>query len=191
MYSASPSVLEYTPIAIKFREWMQDADSSAVKHSDDVKYRLRISPPRSNRKGEEQYIADSIIVNVPDDGIIRLKLLPSDRYLPIGEYVVEYYRSGCSTPIDVQKWVVPSLARVNYYSFVLGEYDPILPIRIWRVLSVTPGSNWVSEYNNLSWRSVRPAEGEIINIEYTPAATLDQLLQFNLNDLSNQTRIRV
>jgi hypothetical protein len=191
LFSSTPAVLKYTPIVIKFGAWVLNEDSTELPAEELTRYRLRISPPRTNRKGEDQYIADSKVIEVPADGIIRLKLLPSDRYLPKGRYQVEYYREHCSTPVDIQQWVVPSLPPVNTYSFIMTQFDPVLPLRVWQVLSVSPGDNWVAEYNNLSWRVVRPPEETEITITYTPAATLDQLINYNLTDELNQIdRIR-
>ena len=180
----------YTPIVIQFNPWMLADDDSAITHSAEVKYRLRITAPRSNRRGDSQYIADSIIVPVPADGLVRFKLLPSDRYLPIGRYIVEYFRSGCSTPLDTQEWMVPSVPRLNTYSFVLGENDPVLPLKIWRILSVTPGDNWVAEHNALTWRFERPLAGTMVKLDYAPAATLDTLLDYKINKLEQVERPR-
>jgi hypothetical protein len=190
LYTDYPSVLKYTPIAVRYGPWMLNEEDEGLQHEEGVKYRLRISAPRSNRRGEDQYIADSITVDVPPDGVVRLKLLPSDRYLPKGRYIVEYFRDGCRTPVDVQDWVVPSLSPSNSYNFVLSDQDPILPLNIWRVLTVSPGDDWTSEYNHLTWRTTRPEPGTGISLTYTPAATLDQLLNFRLDNLGNIDRVR-
>jgi hypothetical protein len=180
----------YTPIIIQFNPWILREDESALEHDPDVRYRLRISAPRSNRRGEEQYIADSILLDVPADGLLKFKLSPSDRYLPIGRYVVEYFRVGCSTPLDTQEWIVPSMPVRNTYSFVLGDLDPVLPLKVWRVLSVSPGDQWVTEYNTLTWRDERPLAGTDITVNYQPAATLDVLIDSKVNRLDSVDRLR-
>jgi len=180
----------YTPVIIQFNPWMVEVDGSEVKHDPEVKYRLRISSPRSNRRGEDQYIPDSILLNVPADGLLKFKLTPSDRYLPVGRYTVEYFRDGCSTPLDKQYWIVPSLPIKNTYSFVLGELDPILPLKVWRVLSVSPGDQWVTDYNVLTWRDERPLNGTQITVEYQPAATIDNMLDNKVGKLDSVDRLR-
>jgi len=191
---ASPSLpggsQVYTPIAIQFKPWALNQDNSALGHTEGVKYRLRITSPRSNRKGQDQYIADSLILDVPPDGLLRFQLLPSDKYLPIGRYQAEFFRVGNRTPLDVQTWVVPSVPMLNQYFFALGDQDPVLPLKVWRVLSVSAGDNWVAEYNSLTWRFGRPALGTDITVDYQPAATLDMLQEYKTGTLGNVERMR-
>lgn len=187
---------EFTPIAIDFRSAFRDEENQDVYHptkSNKPRYYLRISPPRSSRRGVKQYIADSIIVPLGVDKTFRYKLAPSNLYYPNGRYIVEYYRHGCQIPVDKQEWLVPAIpsqALVNF-RYDTEEDQIVLPLFVWRIRSVSPAFNYVSDYNLMTFNSAeRPPKGTQLTIEYDPAITLDYILEYSNTNLSGVSRIR-
>jgi hypothetical protein len=196
-YSVEAVLQELTPIVIDFKPSMLDASEQPVYHRQRTrnkpKYTLRISPPRSVKRGVTQYISDSLWYPIPEDGIVRFKLPPSNLYFPRGRYIVEFYRAHCQIPIDIQRWLVPAIPKQLSYTFTYDEYEPspILPLYIWNINSVSPASEFVSSYNALMWLSEnKPSFGTTITATYTPAVTLDQLHEYKLVDFEGVTRIR-
>ncbi len=183
--------LTYTPIVIQFLSPILNEDSSPYTDKQGKKrYALRISCPPSNRPGEWQYIPDSYYYEIPDDGLLRLQLVPSDRYLPIGRYVVEYFRIGKKLPVLTQRWVVPKPPPIGTYSFSYELQPPILPVDVWKITSVSAGHEWVGLYNSLTW-GTPPALGEVVNVRYQRAVTLDKLIDYSLNSNSIKETDRI
>jgi hypothetical protein len=186
-----------TPIVIDYKPSMLDAAEEPVYHNQrnrrKPKYTLRISPPRSAKRGTTQYLPDSIIYKIPEDGIVRFKLPPSNLYFPRGRYIVEFFRSGCQIPIDVQRWLVPAIPKQLSYTFTYDEHEtsPVLPLYIWNINSVSPAAEFLANYNSLMWVTEnRPSFGTQITATYTPAVTLDQLQEYKLANFEGVTRIR-
>ena len=179
--------LTYTPIAIQWLHPFLDPEGSPIV---DVSanaparipssYWMKITAPRSNRKGLQQHLPETLRVDIPAEGLLRMQLIPSNRYLPQGRYKVEYYRKGCSVRIDAQDWIVPGTPPVLNYSFPYSEYSSSLPYDVWSILQITPGDYWVADFNNLAWTGSTPLEPDaLISVSYQPAVTLDQLIQHN------------
>lgn len=169
----------YTPIVIDFKAPLLNEDSSPFQ--DDLKprqYVLNISTPPSNRRGETQHIPDTYYFRIPEDGIVRLQLVPSDRYLPIGRYKVDYYRIGKKNPLMTQNWVVPPPPPLGSYSFIYEPEMPVLPINIWKITSASAGDNWTAEYNSIFW-TTPPVVGQLVTLRFQPAVTLDKLIEIN------------
>lgn len=193
------AVQDFTPVVIDYRSAFQDELNNDVYYhagsSTDAKpkYYLRISPPRSSRRGPEQYVADSITVPIRTDNTFRYRLAPSTYYHPYGRYIVEYYRRGCQIPIDTQEWVVPALPKLALYAFRYesDEEHLLFPMYVWRILSFNPTANFVNDFNRLAFvEANRPPYGAALQMTYEPAATLDQLLEYSLPNLKTVNRIR-
>lgn len=192
-YSVFPTALhslyqEYTPIVILFKSPFTDADDNAVYHASPGKskpnYFIRISPPRSAKRGISQFIKDSVVLPIPDDGILRYKLAPTNIYFPQGRYFVEYFRRGSQIPLQEQHWIVPAVPKQLTYTFVVDDNPGVtqrLPLYIWHINSVNPGDGFVSDWNQLSWPfEAVPSPGTEVTIEYVPAVTLDQLVEYKV-----------
>ena len=182
--------LKYTPIVIQFvPPILTDDGSPYVDKEGKHRYSLRISTPVSNRPGEAQYIADSFVYPVPEDGLVRLQLIPSDRYLPIGRYTVQYYRIGHKQPLFTQRWIVPQAPPAGAYAFLYQAMPPILPIDVWKITNVSAGDEWVSNFNSLTW-GTPPALGEMVTVKYARAVTLDQLVDLRPRNFRDIDRVR-
>jgi hypothetical protein len=179
--------LEYTPIIIHWVESFQDPEGNPLWTRTDQdpdklppQYWMKIHAPSSNRRGFKQNLPDVLKLKIPPDGLVRLKLVPSNRYLPIGRYTVEYYRVGCSIPINVERWIVPAPMQYRNFQFIYLGDPPDLPFDVWQITNVTPGDGWVINYNSLIWNSGvnPPLHGTKYDLEYWPAYTLDQLIEY-------------
>lgn len=192
-YSVFPSALhslyqEYTPIVIQFKSPVLDPFDDPVNHGSPNRkrpeYTIRITPPRSAKRGITQFIKDSIVLSVPEDGIVRYKLAPTNIYFPQGRYFVEYFRRGSQIPLDEQHWIVPAVPKQLTYTFVVDDNPGVtqrLPLYIWKINSVSPGDGFISDWNQLSWPfEAKPAAGTELTLEYVPAVTLDQLVEYKV-----------
>lgn len=188
---------EYTPVAIDFKAAMTDEQDTQLfaraPHEYKPRYFLRISLPRSSRVGISQHIADSIVVPIAADGVFRYKFAPSTSYYPFGRYIVEYYKRRNSIPLDIQEWTVPPISKnmkyvVNYQEDI-EEYT--LPVNVWDVLTVSPAAEYVSLYNRLRFiGSIDFVNNTPVTITYQPAATLNQLIQYDASHQHFVTHIR-
>jgi hypothetical protein len=196
-YPVQALVQDFTPVVIDFKAAMLDIEDNPVFHHSSgrkkPKYTMRISPPRSVRRGVKQYLCDSIVFPIPEDGVVRFKLPPSMLYLPRGRYIVEFFRSGSQIPFDTQRWLVPAIPKRQSYTFTYDESDPdpTLPLYVWSIDSVSPAAEFVANYNTLIWLAeTRPAFGTSITATYTPAVTLDQLIEYKSSEFEGVTRVR-
>ena len=156
-------------------------------------YTMRISPPRSSKRGGKHFLPDSFIVPIGTDGIFRLKLPPSNFYYPFGRYIVEYFRRGSSIPIDVQQWLVPAMPKYMEYSFYFNGSDPqiYLPYYVWNVSSIDPAIEFTASYNQISFIATNlPPNGSGFTAVYEPAATLDQLMEYSVANMRTISRVR-
>lgn len=164
---------DYCPVIIDFQPAVLD---SAGEEFNTIAYRLKISSPSSNRQGIKQTIKGSYFVDVPDDGPLILKLIPSGRYVPNGRYVVEYYAVGESTPVEVQHWVVPERPPLLQYTYSWDGNDVILPSDAYEIKNISPHYQFTYQYNTLLWNAAPPPIDQPLVITYQPAATLADIM---------------
>jgi hypothetical protein len=154
-----------------------------VNTTDFSDYWLKLKPPRSNRPGIYHYLQKDIHVNIPTDGLLKLQLIPSDIFHPIGRYEVEYYQKGNSLPLTKQHWIVPDKPlQATLTLLYTGNYLP-LSYTVWNVSTVSPGDSFVYENNQLNviGQTLQPNITNL-TINYQPALTLDQLIEYNSNE---------
>jgi hypothetical protein len=201
LYTYRPGLtgqVSYTPIVIQFVPPLLYADNSPVVKADTQRgfyYYLRISCPESNKVGTLATLPESYTITVPEDGLIRLQLVPTTTLLPKGYYVVDYFRSNSKKPILTQHWAVPELSPTakGSYSFNYESSVTRLPLDVWEVLSVnssqgTLGDTWRALYNNIFWDTPEPAAGTSVTVVYKQALTLNDIL---LPDTFSRDRSRV
>ena len=174
-YSPFNLPLTYSPIKIQFVPPVLITDSDTIDYSD---YFIKITPPRSNRPGINYALSESILINIPTDGLLSLQLVPSDQFLPKGRYLVQYYKRGNSTPLDSQHWIVPVKPILSYLSLLYTGQALPLPYNVWSISSVSFAESFVYENNSLV------AIGELLKagitnltVNYQPALTLDQVIE--------------
>lgn len=177
--------LTYSPIKIQFVPpiLIHDSDDSDVPDTTDYSnYFLKIIPPRSNRPGVNYALSEPIILNIPSNGFLSLKLVPSSNFLPIGRYRTEYYRKGNSTPLDVQNWIIPSKPLSTNLSILYTGQPLSLPYNVWSINSVSPSTSFIYE-NNLLTALGEALQAGITNltVNYQPALTLDQIVEITTN----------
>ena len=196
-YYPPQRIQEYTPIVINFKAAMLTGDDIPVETNthkgERPKYFIKISYPRSTRKGVNQYISDSVVLPIPSDGIFRYKLTPSATYYPQARYTVQYFKYKQKIPLDTQEWLVPPLPKTTKYVFNYQEdlQEYALPLNLWRVLNLSPAAEYVSNYNFITLlTNIDFNNGDPVTVTYEPAVTLDQLLEYNLNSFSDLTRVR-
>lgn len=174
--------LTYSPIALELVSAYKLNEVTPT--IDFTKYSLYIQPPRSSRPSIHHYLPQPFRIQFPSNGILKLQLVPSDIYLPIGRYQVSYYKEDVSKPLDKQVWIVRSRPLISSYSFLLNTNPYSLPLTFWDVLSVNSSSSFSYENNMLNVFSDNLLN-TIINITFQPALTVDQLVEYNINTLPN------
>ena len=181
MYSSLSLPLTYSPIIIQFVPPVLVGDE--VDSTDFSDYWLKITPPRSNRPGLNHYLKKDIHINIPSDGLLKLQLIPSNIFHPIGRYEVEYYQKANSTPLTKQHWIVPDKPLAATLS-LLYTGDPLtLFHNVWNVNTVSPSDSFVYENNQLNVIGQTLQAGITnLTINYQPALTLDQLIEYNVNE---------
>jgi hypothetical protein len=181
MYSSLSLPLTYSPIVIQFVPPVLVGDE--VDSTDFSDYWLKITPPRSNRPGINHYLKKDIHVNIPFDGFLKLQLIPSNIFQPIGRYEVEYYQKGNSTPLTKQHWIVPDKPLAAKLTLLYtGSLLP-LAYNVWSVNSVSPSDSFIYENNQLNVIGLTLEAGITnLTINYQPALTLDQLIEYNVNE---------
>lgn len=196
-YYPPQRVQEYTPIIINFKSAMLSADDEPVYTNtykgSKPQYFIKISYPRSNRKGNNQHIADSVVLPIPDDGIFRYKLAPSGTYYPQSRYIVQYFKHRNKIPLDTQEWLVPALPKTTKYIFNYQEdlQEYALPLNFWRLVNLSPAAEYMVSYNYLTLLTYADYQpGQPITMTYEPAVTLDQLLEYNVDNFSDLSRVR-
>jgi hypothetical protein len=169
-------MIEYTEILVNFQSPALDAEDNPLIETE---YILEILFPRGNRPGTYQSIQDKVIVTATVGEDLRLKLLPSDRYFPLGRYQINYYRPGNPQPIDRQQWLVPERKGTRNFVWHVSTSGASIPLPDDYFSSLDPSWNGTFEIlsNQLNWITNNPPVGTEISIAYTAAVTLDQLIE--------------
>lgn len=196
-YYPPQRVQEYTPIVINFKAAILSADDEPVEtntyNGNKPQYFVKISYPRSTRRGANQHIADSVVIPINSDGLFRYKLAPSATYYPQARYIVEYFKRRNRIPLDTQEWLVPAIPKFTKYTFNYQEdlQQYALPTNLWQVTNLSPAAEYVSNYNTLTLLStIGFQEGQPVTVTYEPAVTLDRLLEYNIDNFSDLSRVR-
>lgn len=172
--------VSYTPLVIQFLPSVLHADGSPLENAES--YYLLIKTPVSNHRGHAATLPETIRVDIPEDGLVRLQLVPNQSRLPINRYEVEYRRKGAKTPLLTQQWVVPeftSYRRGSYVFISSGTLNETLPLDVWKVNDISAGTNWIATYNNLVWANFNsiPPVGERVTVDYEQALTLADVVE--------------
>lgn len=145
-------------------------------------YYLHITPPASSRPGVFSHIREPFIIEIPADGLVKFELIPSDLFIPRGRYRVRYYRRGNSKPFDIQNWIVRSKPLFQSLTLLYSSSQIALPYFVWAVNSVSGVDSFIFEQNMLNIFSNSLILGQsTISVQYQPALTLDQLIEYNIN----------
>jgi hypothetical protein len=181
MYSSLALPLTYSPIVIQFVPPVLVGEE--LDTTDFSDYWLKITPPRSNRPGLNHYLKKDIHVNIPFYGVLKLQLIPSNIFQPIGRYEVEYYQKGNTIPLTKQHWIVPDKSLQAALGILYTGNPLTLPYYVWSVNSVSPGDSFVYENNQLNviGQTLQPGITNL-TVNYQPALTLDQLIEYNVNE---------
>jgi hypothetical protein len=196
-YYPPQRIQEYTPIVINFKAAMLTGEDEPVDTNsfdgNKPQYFVKISFPRSTRKGANQHISDSVVIPIGSDGIFRYKLAPSGSYYPQARYIVQYFKRKNKIPLDTQEWLVPPIPKTTKFIFNYQEdiQEYVLPLNLWRVINLSPVSEYVATYNSLTLLStIDFNKDDAITVTYEPAVTLDQLLEYNVDNFADLSRVR-
>lgn len=171
--------LSYTPIIINFVPPILNADGEALNKNESV--RLAITTPTSYAYGVTQALKKKFSIGLPSSGLLRLKLLASDCYNPMGRYKVEYFLGGNSIASDTQYWVVPSPPPLRNViiahaddsgTYTFTEKDYVFDV----VNTSIAGGAYTYNYPQIVWSTGAPEAGFSYSVTYQPAVTLDQLI---------------
>lgn len=170
-------MINYTKVEITFVPAVLDTQDNPL--NSDTNYTIEIITPSSSKPGVQQTIPQTIIksfvLNVP----IVLQLVPSDYYLPLGIYTVNYRRVGHKNPIWSERWVVPSYPTTRSVNYVLNPTDTnglVLPTDFYGVSSLTGWStSFTTAVNQIIFNTL-PSITTQVKLEYVTKVTRDKLL---------------
>jgi len=168
--------MEYTEIILRLPSFAKTIEDANLINSN---YVIRIIAPRSNRPGKDIFIPEPIVLRVQTDQELRFKLAPSDIYFPLGRYFVEYYKSGQSTPLHSETWVVPERKGTKTFPWlVAGIGDPItLPEDYFNSVNISWQGTYEVVSNRINWLTNPPPAGQTLSITYTAGVTLDDMIE--------------
>lgn len=201
LYTFRPGLtglVSYTPIVVQFVPSVLQGDGTPVFDTTTQRgfyYYLQISCPESNKLGTQATLPERLVIPIPQDGLIRLQLVPTTTLLPQGYYIVEYFKTNSKKPILTQHWAVPELApnAKDSYTFTYESSTKVLPLDVWEVLGVNSaggslGDTWRAEYNRLFWEPPEPLVGTPVTVVYKQALTLNDIV---LHDIYSHDRNRI
>lgn len=166
--------MQYTPVVIQFIPSVLDADSSPIEEPSE--YYIQIKTPMSSRPGVSQALPGRIRLPISQSVPLVLKLLPSDRYFPIGRYEVSYYKKGSRLPLHQEDWVVPTLPLIKTEQLL--RPDLTLPFDFYTLISINPPVPYEITHNRIvvGLEDLDQVQASSLLLTYAPAATRDQLL---------------
>jgi hypothetical protein len=179
---------DYTPIVINFHSGLLGSSKNEIfseRRGQKPKYYLAITVPRIAKRGTLQFIPDKLHLPVPEDGYLRFQLPPSTINMPFSRYHVDICRVGTHIPLDRQEWLVPPILKEKtYYFSVQNADDVLLPLYVWQVNALSPIQQFASTNNRISWvKDFLPTVGSQITVKYSPAVTLDIILEYSNQNL--------
>ncbi len=167
----------YTNVLINYVPSVLAFDDQPVG---DPSYFIEIKTPHSNRPGLYQSLPQKINLPLIEGETLKLKLIPSDFYLPIGRYRVNYYRRGHTDPIHYEEWVVPTYPVVGKRVITIADYNPIpLPYDYFSSASLDWEGEWEVEHNYLVFRSLNPPIGQQLTLTYRAGVTREQIVCYS------------
>ena len=180
--------ITYTPIIIKYVPAVIADPGLSSTESISNPLRLVIHSPTSKLPGIEQSISKPISFNIPPNGLIKLKLLPSNLYIPVGKYTATIFEKGNKAYLERSIWVVPQSPAILSTTITRGnsDLDNITNLNIFSISSIdyknidsSISNTYTYELdgNSLVWGANRPPEGTRYTIMYQPAVTLNELIK--------------
>lgn len=175
----TPVVIQYVPAVV-----LPGQDTSDYKNVRGCCNRIKINPPHSTGETVEQTLQAPVFVTIPSSGLVRLQLVPSDRYIPYGRYEVEYFVSGNSMAVRNEKWIVPCIIESHSVT-VTSTADPLgdsfniddTGYTVWSIDSISRPGSYEFINQKIRWLSNPPALNETYNVFYKPALTLGHILE--------------
>lgn len=167
----------YLPIVLEFVSAIES--STNIVSSLYSGYTMLITQEASTNYGPKQALPQTYTIDIPTNGIVKLKLLVlgsvRDKQAPIDRYIVRYYVG--QELLDMQYWRVPHLklssAAVTISNDGSGE-GVIIPGNLYEPTSIEPDVPYSIVDNLLFFDNTAPI-GEY-SLHYQPALTLQDIV---------------
>lgn len=175
----------YTPIILEFVEAVLSEEGKSYIHAN-YQSRMEITSPFSKNINTVQSLGGrKTRISIPFDGVVKLLLLPSSTYNPVGSYVVKYFHGKSSTAYETQSWIVPPPppVRTEYLSGTTSSTRLTYPA--YNVVRVSHPGEFNLVNNSIVWLTNHPDATQGYSVTYQQAVTLDQLLDCNLTYTGN------
>jgi hypothetical protein len=169
-FSYSSLLINYVPSVI--------SEDINVFQTTNLPLRLEITNPTSRLPGHIHAYAAKTVVVIPIDGVVKLKLIPSELYLPLGYYDVSVMEKGNKVPLEKQKWLVPYVSGEHTMHIVRGstDRDYILSLSELDISNVSHSDDYQIEGNYIIWGSNSPSPGTTYTIEYRRSLNLSEVI---------------
>lgn len=155
-----------TPVKIQFSSPIETSNTISNAFEE---YKLAISVDASNLYATEQFLPQQYIIEVPTNGVVELRLIPSTSAHPNFRYRVKYY--GDNRLLDEQYWVIPPAPEKRTQSIDVFNGTYTLPIYIYEVLELRPQV----EYTVTNGVLYISTDG-VYTVDYVPAVTLNEIV---------------
>jgi hypothetical protein len=172
--------LSYTPILIDYVAPVLLLQSGDPRPN--AVYRMLIEPPDSDLPAHQQIIRDKILITIPFQEPLAIKLVASDQFTPKGVYKVSIYKDGQSNPLQTQKWIVPTITDSNRTEVVRAEEGNLdliphnVDFPIYEVVEVSHSGTWRLQGGGILWVDNPPEAGKRYSVTYKPAVSLFYLI---------------
>lgn len=182
-------MLPRTPIIIRLVDpVIQENENTDVKWDD---FYLNIKSPSTSYDSYIQSFVQEKRVNIPKDGVLKLKLIPSYSYVRqystgrSGLYEVELYTEYSSLPKDIWHWEVPYVNRKTVD--ILTYYNPgiRLPDNLYEIVNIDR-ENYEIKKGLLVIDNAE--DGEQVRVEYKVGLTLNEITTDKYGSVSTDKR---
>lgn len=171
----------FSPVLIQYEPAVQMGDGGTLQP--DSRVWVEIKPPSQIRAGVVQALPLPVVVPIPSDGPLRLRLLSSNIFLNPARYRVAFYQGvgidppTLRRPIAQQEWVIPPVCRPSHFRLVHQAAGDYIDCSVWSVLSTPyPAGEYRIVNNHLIWVTGGPEEGEAYDVLVQPGFTLPQII---------------
>lgn len=178
-YTHSPILIHFLKPVLRYAE---NEQTENVMFGDGNKLLIEC-PPSANDSYKQIFPSTKISLQIPTNGILRFKLMPTTAYTPNGRYKVSYIQHGVSHPVFEEEWkvdpVISSLtATMTHDSSSNGDEFSVISqssYGIFEILSVDHPGEYKIENDRIKWLSNPPNNGQTYRVTYVPALTLKHL----------------
>jgi hypothetical protein len=180
---------QYTPIIINVvpSVLLVDIQKNEIDPRPKKNQYIKIISPTSKLPGNKQSLQNTTIFPIPNNGVLKFKLLPSHLYTPYGDYNV-YIQDSYHARLhnEHMTWRVP-VCPIHMKATIVHTDDPngdLIPYNnIYEIASCSRSGDYHLDNNYIIWDTNTPQIGETYQITYQPGVSLRELCYLGNNNV--------